>query len=70
LVEILLEQASMRLGLEKLRSLWVRSGLVGARLVWTFGTLYFTVPVIADELTKVSRLMGLRPVLLIPVPGH
>ena len=38
------------------------------RLLWTIVVLYVTVPVIADELTRVLRVMGLKPTVLLPVP--
>lgn len=57
-------QGSERL---KPRARWMRWGLGLARLGWTVGVLYLTVPVIADELTKVTRIFGLRQVVLFPL---
>ena len=41
--------------------------LVVTRLVWVLGTLYYTAPMIIDELTKISRAMRKRPVFLFPL---
>lgn len=34
------------------------------RLVWTLGVLYITAPLGVDELTRVTRRMGLRPTVV------
>jgi len=68
LVEIALEQVLVLQGSGELRPLWVRSCLAVARLAWTVGILYFTVPVGADELMKVARIVGPPPVFLFPLP--
>jgi hypothetical protein len=38
------------------------------RLVWTVAILYTTVPMFADEITSVTRIVALRPTLLSPLP--
>jgi hypothetical protein len=38
------------------------------RVVWTGTVLYYTAPLIVDELVRVVRQMGNRPVFLFPVP--
>ena len=47
----------------------MRVGLIVMRLVWVVGTFYYTAPIIVDELTKVSRAMGKRPVFLFTLPA-
>jgi hypothetical protein len=49
------------------RAWWIRWGLGLVGLGWTVGILYLTMPVIADELTKATRIYGLRPVVLFPL---
>jgi hydrogenase-4 membrane subunit HyfE len=38
------------------------------RVAWTGTVLYYTAPLIVDELVRVSRQMVNRPVFLLPVP--
>lgn len=38
------------------------------RVAWTGSVLYYTAPLIVDELVRVARKMGNRPVFLFPVP--
>jgi hypothetical protein len=35
------------------------------RLVWTLGVLYYTLPVVLDQLVGVTRIMGLSPVIFL-----
>jgi hypothetical protein len=68
LVEVLLEQALMLhfQGSARVRPVWRRLCSGFARLVWTVAALYLTLPLIVDELTRVTRTFGLRPVFLFP----
>jgi len=67
LVEVLVEQMfGGRMLKPKGRYMRVVLGFV--RSGWVVGVLYATAPLIADELTKVSRVMGLRSTVLFPVP--
>jgi hypothetical protein len=52
----------------KQRAWWKRYGAGIIRLLWTVVVLYVTVPVVADELTRVLRVMGLKPTVLLPLP--
>lgn len=66
--EVIVEHALQGSGWLKPRAQWMRWGLGLVGLGWTVGILYLTMPVIADELTKVTRIYGLRPVVLFPLP--
>lgn len=68
LIEAILERTIERNISKKSSTFWTRSCVTIARLVWTLGILYYTAPVIADELTNLTRrskMFGLRPVLLL-----
>jgi hypothetical protein len=66
--EVIVKHALQGSGRLKPRAQWMRWGLGLVGLGWTVGILYLTMPVIADELTKVTRIFGLRPVVLFPLP--
>jgi len=66
--EVIVEHALRGSGRLMPRARWMRWGLGLVRLGWTVGILYLTMPVIADELTKVTRIFGLKPVVLFPLP--
>ncbi|PVH82036.1 hypothetical protein DL98DRAFT_587045 [Cadophora sp. DSE1049] len=68
LYEIILVRAAALLDLNGPRPLWASIGLAFLRVVWVGTVLYHTVPVIEDELTRVSRIFGLRPVLFLALP--
>jgi uncharacterized membrane protein len=55
-------------GILKQKTWWMGWGASVMRLVWTIAVLYTTVPIFADEFTSVTRIMGLRPTLLLPLP--
>jgi hypothetical protein len=67
LLEVMVEQM-LGNGQLKQRAWWRRYGAGIMRLLWTVVVLYVTVPIVADELTKVSRVIGLRPTVLLPLP--
>jgi hypothetical protein len=54
----------------RVKPFWMEACLSLTRLAWVMGSLYYTVPIIEDELIKVSRVMGLRPVLLFTPPDR
>jgi hypothetical protein len=68
LLEVFVE--AVLLGSMKLKQKvwWRRYGTGILRLLWTAAILYLTVPILADELITLSRAMGLRPTVLIPLP--
>jgi hypothetical protein len=67
LLEVMVEQVLGDRQLKQ-RAWWKRYGAGIIRLLWTVVVLYVTVPVIADELTRVLRVMGLKPTVLLPLP--
>lgn len=67
LLEVMVEQM-LGDGKLKQRAWWKRYGAGIIRLLWTVVVLYVTVPVVADELTRVLRVMGLKPTVLLPLP--
>ncbi|KAL5331875.1 hypothetical protein ACEPPN_001414 [Leptodophora sp. 'Broadleaf-Isolate-01'] len=68
LYEIILVRGAARLGFNGPRPLWASAALACARVVWTGIVLYHTVPVVQDDLTRISRLFGLRNVYLLSLP--
>ncbi|KAH7386385.1 hypothetical protein BKA64DRAFT_142444 [Cadophora sp. MPI-SDFR-AT-0126] len=66
--EIVLVRAAALLGLDGPRPLWASIGLAVLRFFWVGLVLYHTGPVIEDELTRVSRIFGLRPVYFLALP--
>ncbi|KAH8777115.1 hypothetical protein F5882DRAFT_502855 [Hyaloscypha sp. PMI_1271] len=67
LLEVMVEQMLGDRQLKQ-RAWWKRYGAGIIRLLWTVVVLYVTVPVVADELTRVLRVMGLKPTVLLPMP--
>ncbi|KUJ14230.1 uncharacterized protein LY89DRAFT_720592 [Mollisia scopiformis] len=45
-----------------------KAGLSVVRLVWVIGVMYWTAPLIVDEMTKASRAFGLRQPVLFKLP--
>ncbi len=68
LYETAIVKLSAALGLNVPRSAWLNAVLTVTRLTWTGLVLYHTVPIIVDELTRVARILGLRPVYLFALP--
>ncbi|KAI9050635.1 hypothetical protein LZ554_005794 [Drepanopeziza brunnea f. sp. 'monogermtubi'] len=68
LYEIALAKAASGLGFGGPKPGWLRLALAAARIAWTALVLYHTVPVLEDELTRVSRILGLRPLWLMTLP--
>ncbi len=64
--EVIVKHALQGSGRLKPRARWMRRGLGLVGLGWTVGILYLTI--IADELTKVTRIFGPRPVVVFPSP--
>ncbi len=62
-----MEHALQGSGRLKPRARWMRLGVRLVRLGWSTGIFYLTMPIGSDELTKVTRILGLRPVMLFPV---
>ena len=50
------------------RSPVVRGFLGMVRFAWVIGTMYYTAPMVIDELFRMSRLVGQRPTLFFKVP--
>jgi len=55
-------------GTLKQKTWWMGRGASVVRLVWTVAILYTTVPIVADQITGVMKIMGLRQTLLLPLP--
>ena len=68
LYEIAILKLANSLGFNGLKSFWVTGMLSAIRLTWVILVLYHTVPIIQDEVTRVSRIFGLQPVYLISMP--
>ena len=68
LYEVILLRAASLLGLNGPRPLWASIGLALLRISWVGVVLYHTVPVVQDEMTRVSRIFGLRPVYFLSLP--
>ncbi|KAH7317781.1 hypothetical protein BKA65DRAFT_599769 [Rhexocercosporidium sp. MPI-PUGE-AT-0058] len=68
LYEIIVVRAAAMLGLNGPRPLWASTALAFARVAWTGIVLYHTLPVIQDELTRISRIFGLRTIYLLSLP--
>ncbi len=68
LLEVFVERVRQGDKRSKPRQSWIRWGMSGVRLVWVVGVLYLTGPLIVDELTRLSRVMGLRPTVLFTIP--
>lgn len=66
LTEVFLEH--LLRGILKQKTWWTGLGASVVRFVWAIAILYTTVPMFADEITRVSRVMGLTPTLLLPLP--
>ena len=68
LYEIILVRAAILMGLNVPRQLWISIGLALVRCTWVWIVLYHTIPVVQDEMTRVSRIFGLRPVYFLSLP--
>jgi hypothetical protein len=64
LIEVFVEHALRGDGRSKLRGKRWKCAIGGVRLVWTVGVLFITAPLGVDELTRVTRAMGLRPTVV------
>jgi hypothetical protein len=70
LVEAIVVKVSTRTKSKRSMPFWMISCLGVARLAWTVVILFYTLPVLFNELTKVLRMYGLRPVFLLSLPEN
>ncbi|CZT52700.1 uncharacterized protein RSE6_14059 [Rhynchosporium secalis] len=68
LCEIVLLRTAAMLDFNGSKSLWTSASLRVVNLIWTGLVLYHTVPLVQDEMTRVSRMYRLKPVYFITFP--
>ncbi len=64
LIEVFVERALGGNGRLKFKGKGSNFALAGMRAVWTIGVLFLTAPLIVNELTRVTRCLGVRPTMI------